>query len=298
MPFSSALGLVTSPHLLAYLYLYLFMSSLTISIIQSELHWENKEKNLLMFEEKINSIDEKTEIIILPEMFTTGFSMKPASLAETMEGRTVSWMKKMAVTKRVIITGSVIIEEEGRYYNRLIWMLPNGQYGTYDKRHRFAYAGEDQKYTAGTKRLIASVKGWKINLQVCYDLRFPVWARQQTGIDETSESEGMSEMKPEYDVLINVANWPERRSLAWKTLLQARAIENQCFVIGLNRVGKDGNENYYSGDSLIIDPLGEVLYTKAHVEDIYTITFQKETLENIRQKFPFWKDADHFMLGI
>ena len=154
------------------------MSGLTITTIQTRLHWENKTANLQMLEEKISSIKEKTEVVVLPEMFSTGFSMRPEQLAETMDGETVQWMKRIAAEKKIILTGSIIIKEEAHYYNRLIWMLPNGQHGVYDKRHRFAFAGEDNYYTAGTKRLIASVKGWKINLQVCYDLRFPVWARQ------------------------------------------------------------------------------------------------------------------------
>ena len=261
------------------------MSTLSITTIQTNLHWEDKAANLQMLEEKINSMKEKTEIVVLPEMFSTGFSMKPELFAETMEGETVQWMKRIAAAKKIILTGSMIIEEAGHYYNRLIWMLPNGQYGVYDKRHRFAYAGEDNHYTAGNKRLIASVKGWKINLQICYDLRFPVWARQQT------QSEG-----PEYDILIYVANWPERRSQAWKTLLQARAIENQCNVVGVNRVGKDGNDIYHSGDSMIVDPLGEVLYTKKDQEDIFTITLDKGQLELTREKLPFLKDADDFMI--
>jgi predicted amidohydrolase len=261
------------------------MSSLTITIIQADLHWENKKVNRQMLEEKIYRVSEKTEIVVLPEMFTTGFSMKPELFAETMEGETVSWMKKIAAEKKIILTGSVIIKESGNYYNRLIWMLPNGEHGHYDKRHLFAYAGEDNHYTAGTKRLIASVKGWKINLQVCYDLRFPVWARQQ------SQPEG-----PEYDIILYVANWPERRSLAWKSLLQARAIENQCFVIGVNRVGNDGNNIYHSGDSMIIDPMGEIFYTKKDAEDIFTYTLDKTHLETIREKLPFLKDADGFMI--
>ncbi|MGZ8541559.1 MAG: nitrilase-related carbon-nitrogen hydrolase, partial [Chitinophagaceae bacterium] len=172
-----------------------------------------------------------------------------------------------------------------RYYNRLIWMLPNGHYGIYDKRHRFAFAGEDQYYTAGDKRLIASVKGWKINLQVCYDLRFPVWSRQQAQSGE-----------PEYDLLIYVANWPEKRITAWKTLVQARAIENQSYVVGVNRTGTDGNDINYSGDSMIVDPLGEILYHKKNEEDISTIILTKDHLQTVREKFPFWKDADHFTI--
>ena len=244
-----------------------------------------------MFEEKIKSIPEKTEIVVLPEMFSTGFSMEPQKLAETMDGETVQWMKRIAAEKKVILAGSLIIEEDGNYYNRLVWMLPNGQYGVYDKRHRFAFAGEDEHYTAGTKRLIASVKGWKINLLVCYDLRFPVWARQTPPlIGEAGKG------SPEYDVLIYVANWPEKRIHAWKTLLPARAIENQCFVVGINRTGDDGNGIHYSGESMVIDPSGEVLYTKKDTEDIFTITLQKELLDSVREKFPFWKDADDFQL--
>ena len=266
------------------------MSSLTVTLIQTALYWEDKKANLLMFSDKIQSITDKTEIIVLPEMFSTGFSMKPAQFSETMDGETVNWMRQIAVSKRVILTGSIIIKEGDNYYNRLIWMLPNGSYGYYDKRHLFAYAKEDEYYTPGFKRLIASVKGWKINLQVCYDLRFPVWARQQMhrSADDIVE--------PEYDLLIYTANWPERRSYAWRTLLQARAIENQCYVIGVNRVGDDGNNIYHSGDSMVIDPLGVSLYHKVHDEDVFTITLRKELLDETRSRFPFWKDADNFTI--
>jgi omega-amidase len=259
------------------------MSTLTCTLIQTKLFWEDAHANREMFEEKINSIKEKTEIVILPEMFSTGFSMQPERLAETMEGETVEWMKRIASNKKIILTGSLMMQEEGNYYNRMIWMLPNGNCGCYDKRHLFAYGDEHNHYTAGKKRCIASVKGWKINLQVCYDLRFPVWARQC-----------MKDDLPEYDVLIYVANWPERRSGAWKTLLQARAIENQCYVIGVNRVGDDGNKVYHAGDSMVIDPLGEILYHKKDEEDIFTITLDKKHLETIRTKLPFLKDADRF----
>jgi predicted amidohydrolase len=269
------------------------MSTLTITTIQSNLHWENKTANLSMFEQKINSIEERTEIIVLPEMFSTGFSMNPEKLAEPMDGETVNWMKRIAADNNIILTGSVIIAEDGKYFNRLIWMLPNGQLGYYDKRHRFAFAGEHEKYTAGTRRLIASVKGWKINLLVCYDLRFPVWSRQTPSSAPPSNGENAA---LEYDVLIYVANWPERRSIAWKTLLVARAIENQSYVIGLNRVGNDGNNIYHSGDSMIVDPLGEILYYKKDEEDIATITLEKEHLQGVREKFPFWKDADKFVI--
>jgi len=269
------------------------MTTLAITTIQTNLHWEDKAANLQMFADKILSIKEKTEIIVLPEMFSTGFSVFPEKLAETMDGDTVNWMKEIAAKKKAIVTGSLIIKEPtnipaGRqyYFNRLVWMLPNGQCGIYDKRHRFAFAGEDQHYTAGNKRLIASVNGWRINLQVCYDLRFPVWARQSVNPGNAEASE--------YDVLVYVANWPETRSTAWKTLLRARAIENQCYVVGVNRVGTDGNDKYFSGDSMVIDPLGEILYHRKDDEEICTTTLNKEHLQTVREKFPFWKDADKF----
>ena len=293
------------------------MPSLTITLIQPDLRWEDKTANLRHFEKLIDRMREQTHLIILPEMFSTGFSMRPEALAETMDGPTVNWMKQMAARKKVILTGSLIIEENGHYFNRLIWMLPNGQYGTYDKRHRFAYAGEHEQYTAGHRRLIASVNGWKVNLLVCYDLRFPVWSRQQlqaappipaqpTAPDPASEithpdkstahQPPISDPTPEFDLLIYVANWPERRSHAWKTLLQARAIENQAFAIGVNRVGNDGNNIFHSGDSMIVDPLGEVLYHAPKEESIFTLTLQREKLEEVRTRFPFWKDADEFSI--
>ncbi len=269
------------------------MSTLTCTLIQTKLFWEDAISNRKMFEEKINSIKEKTEIVILPEMFATGFSMQPERFAETMNGETIEWMKRIASNKKIILTGSLMIEEDGHYFNRLIWMLPNGSYGCYDKRHLFAYGDEHNHYTAGNKRCIASVKGWKINLQVCYDLRFPVWARQSSPSPLVERGQGVGE----YDILIYVANWPERRSLAWKVLLQARAIENQCYVIGVNRVANDGNNIYHSGDSMVIDPLGEIMYYKKDEEDIFTIVLDKKHLETIRTKLPFLKDADSFIIN-
>lgn len=273
------------------------MSTLTITGIQSTLHWEAKKANLQMFEEKIFSISKPTEIVVLPEMFSTGFSMQPEKLAETMEGETMQWMKQVASKKKIILTGSLIIKDSSPpgsggevYYNRLVWVLPNGQVGYYDKRHLFAYADEDQHYTPGEKRLIASVKGWKINLLVCYDLRFPVWSRQ------SPPPSGEVGRGPEYDVLIYVANWPERRVHAWTTLLRARAIENQCYVIGVNRTGEDGNKIHYTGESMAIDPMGEILYHKKDEDDVFTVTLDRSHLEKVREKFPFWKDADGFKI--
>lgn len=255
---------------------------LTLTLVQTSLHWEDRHSNLSMLEGKLKGIPSKG-IVLLPEMFSTGFSMNPAALAEDMEGETVQWMKRISKEKKTIVGGSVIIKEEDKFYNRFIWMLPNGQYGIYDKRHLFGYAGEDEKYAAGNKRQIASVNGWKINLLVCYDLRFPVWARQQ-----------ISEGKPEFDVIVYVANWPEKRIHAWKTLLQARAIENQCYVAGVNRVGKDGNDIHYSGDSMVVDPMGEIIATRTNVEDVFTVELNRKHLDTVREKLPFLKDGDGF----
>lgn len=264
--------------------------SLSFTLIQTELYWEDKAANLAMLQQKIAAMPKHSGIVILPEMFSTGFTMNAEALAEAMDGPTVLWMKEVAASYKIILTGSMIYSSKGEdnsvsFFNRLIWMLPNGQYGFYDKRHLFAFAGEEKYYSAGNKRLIASVNGWKINLQICYDLRFPVWARQ---------SLGEADAEPEYDVLVYIANWPERRSHAWKTLLQARAIENQCYVIGVNRTGSDGNDIQYNGDSMIVDPLGEVLYHKSKLEDVFTITLEKKQLQEIRQNFPFLKDRDSF----
>ena len=252
-----------------------------VTLIQAPLIWENPKSNRDYFEAKINSITENIDLIVLPEMFTSGFTMSPETVAETMQGETITWLKALAKARNCAFTGSLVIKENGNFYNRLVFVFPSGEIQFYDKRHLFAFAGEDQHYTAGAKRLIASVKGWKINLQVCYDLRFPVWARQQG---------------EEYDVLLYVANWPEKRNHAWKTLLTARAIENQCYTIGVNRVGIDGNNIAHSGDSLIVGPLGEVLYHCAYKEDVFTITLQKQELTTARNQFPFWKDADFFQI--
>jgi len=265
------------------------MSSLTISIIQTNIHWENKMANLAMLGQKIKSIPSKTEVVILPEMFSTGFTMAVERLAEGVEGATMQWMRRVSMENKIILTGSLIIEEDKKYYNRLIWMMPNGEFGYYDKRHLFAYANENNFYTPGNKRLIVSVKGWKINMQICYDLRFPVWARQSNN-EQGSEAE--------YDALINVANWPQRRIHAWKTLLTARAIENQCYTIGVNRTGSDGNDIIYSGNSMVLSPLGETLYEKADEQDVFTITLQKDDVKEVREKFPFLKDADNFRITL
>ncbi|HRO42235.1 MAG TPA: nitrilase family protein [Flavipsychrobacter sp.] len=292
---------------------------LNITIIQPDLVWEDKEANLKQLESFIAAIKDKREVVVLPEMFTTGFSMRPKHLAETMDGVSVKWMKNIASKYRCIITGSLIIEEDGKFYNRLLWMQPDGKYGVYDKRHLFAYAHEDEHYTAGERKLIVSVKGWKICPLICYDLRFPVWSRnsltlapsEREGVpnakEDFYEADSHSQMygksnaigesrKEAYDVLLYVANWPQRRSLAWKTLLQARAIENQAYVVGVNRVGTDGKDIKYSGDSSVFDALGEMLWQNTNEVVTHTITLQKESLQKIRSELPFLKDADQFLL--
>jgi omega-amidase len=266
------------------------MSPLTITLIQTSLHWEDSSANRQMLENKIRSLAHGTQLVVLPEMFSTGFSMRAEALAETMEGETIQWMKALAAEKKIILTGSLIIKEKGNYFNRLAWVLPDGNVGVYDKRHLFAYAEENKYYKAGNKRLIASVNDWKINLLICYDLRFPVWSRQSPLL----RTERGTEVEAEYDLLVYVANWPERRIQAWKTLLPARAIENQCYVIGVNRVGDDGKGIHYNGESMVVDPLGHILYSKKDEEDIFTISLHKSQLLEVRRKFPFLHDADRF----
>lgn len=262
--------------------------TLNITIVQRDLAWEDKVANLAGFEKMIMDCKDKMEVVVLPEMFNTGFSMKPSEYAETMAGETVQWMRTLASKKKIVLTGSVMIKEDDAYYNRLIWMLPNGEYGHYDKRHLFAYAGEDAQYKSGSKRLIASVKGWKINLLVCYDLRFPVWSRQAGDGEDGSSAE--------YDVLIYVANWPDKRVHAWRTLLQARAIENQCCVVGVNRSGEDGNGHLYPGSSMIIDAMGQPIYMAGNKEEIVTHTLKMDEIKKVRSNLPFLKDADHFII--
>lgn len=257
------------------------MEELKITILQSVLFWENCEQNLEQFSKKISLIREQTDLIILPEMFTTGFSMQPEKLAESMTGKTVKWMSEHAHKKQCVITGSFICEENGNYYNRLVWMKPDGTYSIYDKRHLFSMANENKHYTPGNKKIIEEIKGWKICPLICYDLRFPVWSRNTRSNN--------------YDILIYVANWPEKRSFPWKTLLLARAIENQCYVVGINRVGNDGNEISYSGDSSVINFKGEIISkTPPHAEFIETISLNYSGLEEFRKQFPVLDDADSF----
>jgi omega-amidase len=268
------------------------MSGLRISLVQTSLFWEDKKGNLDMLQKKIAGIPDQPHLIVLPEMFSTGFSMENEWLAETMDGPTLAWMKNTSAENKAILTGSMMAREESegitRYYNRLIWMQPNAEYGFYDKRHLFAYGQEDQHFSAGKSRLITRVNGWKVSLQVCYDLRFPVWLRQ-------SKTMG-AEDRPEYDLLVVVANWPGSRSLAWRTLLQARAIENQCYVVGVNRTGTDGRGLQYTGESMVIGPLGEIIRLMGAEEEVFSYTLDNHHLEDVRSKFPFWRDADGFLI--
>jgi len=260
------------------------MDNLKISLFQGYLFWENIDKNLQNIGLRLSGgIREKTDLIILPEMFSTGFTMNAGPLAEPMNGKTMHWMHKIAKQFDCAVTGSIIITEGGKYYNRLIWMNADGTYSYYDKRHLFTLAKEQNVYTAGTKKLIVELKGWKIFPVVCYDLRFPVWLRNVHG---------------SYDLLIVVANWPERRALHWRTLLPARAVENQSYVVGLNRVGHDGNEIYHSGDSTCISPNGNVIYYKRDEEDVYTLSIIGDEVEKTRRTLPFLKDEDDFQIII
>ena len=260
------------------------MSDLKITLIQADLFWEEKEKNLAILFEKISSIREETDLIILPEMFSTGFTMNAAKLAETMDGPSVKWMKEIAISKKCAVTGSLIIKDGDKYFNRLIWMTSdNIQY--YDKRHLFSYAGEDMTYGKGDTKIIVTLKGWRILPLICYDLRFPVWSRRTK--------------KEDYDLIIYVANWPERRIHAWKQLLFARAIENQCYVAGVNRIGNDGNEIFHSGESGIIDFKGENIFNgNTNEAFIFTQTISKEHLTNFRKQFAFFQDGDSFEIKL
>ena len=257
------------------------MQDLNVALIQAELVWENQDANLRRFDEHIAQVPEDVDLIVLPEMFTTGFSMHPARLAQGMDGPAVIWMQDRARQTLTDLVGSLIIKEQSCYFNRLIWAKPDGRLYWYDKKHLFRYAGEHKAYTAGQQRLRVTCRGWTICPFTCYDLRFPIWTRN---------------LNNAYDAALFVANWPERRSAHWKALLTARAIENQCYVVGVNRVGVDGNGHRYSGDSRIIDPQGEMVAGTSHVEAIITQRLSVEGLEGYRREFPAWRDADGELL--
>lgn len=262
-----------------------------ITIVQTQLFWENRPQNIAHIGGLLSGITH-TQLIVLPEMFTTGFTMKPELLAEKNGGaETLNWLKHMAAEKKCAITGSVAVEEQGRFYNRLFWVDAGGQVSVYNKRHLFRMGNEDQHYTAGTQRIVTRINQWNFLPQVCYDLRFPVWSRNQFKKDSSGT------LQAEYDVLLYVANWPAIRSYPWKQLLIARAIENQCYVVGVNRVGEDGNGVAHSGDSVVVNPRGEIISkTQANAESVETLELDWKYLEEFRRVFPVGLDADGFSL--
>ncbi|PLB19366.1 MAG: Aliphatic amidase AmiE [Flavobacteriaceae bacterium FS1-H7996/R] len=254
---------------------------LKVALIQSDLVWENPKQNRKNFSEKIESILKAVDVIVLPEMFSTGFTMKVETVAETMDGKTVAWMQEQAQKTGAAIVGSLIISENKTYYNRLLFVDPSGSITIYDKRHTFTLAGEDKIYSAGKEKVIINYKGWKICPLVCYDLRFPVWARNIEN----------------YDVLLYVANWPKPRIFAWDTLLKARAIENMSYVVGVNRVGLDGAQNEYSGNSAVYDVLGNAITAiKPNREQVEVAILERSHINFYRNKLKFLADKDEFIL--
>lgn len=251
-----------------------------VALIQSSLFWENPKANRNHFEEKINAISESVDLIVLPEMFTTGFTMKPNDIAETMQGETIAWIQSLAKARNLAVTGSLIIKENDNFYNRLVFVFPSGEIQFYDKRHLFTLAGEDEVYTAGNKKLIVEYKGWKICPLICYDLRFPVFARNVE----------------EYDLLIYVANWPKTRITAWDALLKARAIENMSYTIGVNRIGKDDNKFEHNGHSQVINFLGDYILEPVEPKGVFIVELNKSELLLARKKFNFLNDQDKFVL--
>lgn len=266
------------------------MSDLRTTLVQCDLRWEDPDANCRLLDEQLGELGgDETDLIVLPEMFSTGFTMNSREMAESMEeSRAVAWLTAQAVKRDCVITGSVAIVEDGHYYNRLVWARPDGSHVFYDKRHLFRMAGEHERYSMGHDRVIVTLKGFRILLSVCYDLRFPVWLRQSPGPGEHFE----------YDALLCVANWPAPRRHPWRILLQARAIENLCPVIGVNRVGEDANGMQYAGDSMLVDFKGEAVIDEPRdFPFIRTATLSRGDLQSFREKFPAWRDADHFTLA-
>jgi len=257
------------------------MKDLHVTLVQPDIIWKGIRDNLSRYSEMLAGLNNHTDLIVFPEMFQTGFCTEPETIAETMDGETVRWMKRTAESLNCSVAGSLIIREKHRYFNRLVYIDQHENHTWYDKRHLFRMAGEEQKFTAGINQLSVPVNGWQIRFQICYDLRFPVWSRNQE----------------DFDVLINVANWPAARNVIWNTLLKARAIENQSYVIGVNRIGTDGNGLHYKGNSVVIKPKGAVL-TKlpASKEIIQTSVLSWDELVTFREKFPAWKDRDNYKI--
>ena len=250
------------------------------ALIQTDIIWENPAENRSVLEAKINSITNDIDLLILPEMFTSGFTMNPSSVAESMQGTTIFWLKNIAKAKNCAITGSLVIVENGNLYNRMVFVFPNGEIQHYDKKHLFTLAGEDKIYTSGKEKVIVNYKDFKICLQVCYDLRFPVFSRNTEN----------------YDLLIYVANWPKVRTNAWDILLKARAVENVSYVIGVNRIGTDNNNFEYIGHSQIIDELGNFILKPTENEGVFIADFDKNKMLETRNKLNFLDDRDYFDL--
>jgi predicted amidohydrolase len=260
------------------------MQDLSVTIIQSNLVWEDTEANLTNFDGKLSQIDNLADLIVLPEMFSTGFSINPKKISEKPDGRTFCWMQEWAAKLSCVVTGSVLIDDNGKYFNRLFWVCPDGSFDYYDKRHLFRLGEEYKVFSAGQKRIIFELNGWKIFPQICYDLRFPVWSKNRYLNNQY-----------EFDLMIYVANWPEVRGHAWKQLLIARAIENQACVVGVNRVGRDGKQIPHSGDSLILDFKGQILVqANPHKEETITTQISYSEMKNFREQFTVGLDWDGF----
>ena len=253
---------------------------MNVALIQTNIIWENPAENRSVLEAKINSITNDIDLLILPEMFTSGFTMNPSSVAESMQGTTIFWLKNIAKTKNCAITGSLVIVENGNLYNRMVFVFPNGEIQHYDKKHLFTLAGEDKIYTSGKEKVIVNYKDFKICLQVCYDLRFPVFSRNTEN----------------YDLLIYVASWPKVRTNAWDILLKARAVENVSYVIGVNRIGTDNNNFEYIGHSQIIDELGNFILKPTENEGVFITDLEKNKMIETRKKLNFLEDRDYFDL--
>jgi omega-amidase len=251
-----------------------------LALIQSSLVWENPTDNRNYFEQKIDAISEKVDLIVLPEMFNTGFTMNPITVAETMQGETIQWLQSLAKAKNSAITGSLVIKEKGNFYNRLVFVFPSGEIQFYDKRHLFTLAGEDKVYTSGKEKLIVAYQGWKICPLICYDLRFPIFSRNTE----------------DYELLIYVANWPKLRINAWDILLKARSVENMCYTIGVNRTGFDDTNFEYNGHSQAVDFLGDYVLEPQETEGVFVIELNKEKLVETKSKLGFLNDSDTFEL--
>lgn len=257
------------------------MQDLTVTLVQARQFWEDKTQNLKHFEDLLRDVEE-TDLIILPEMFHTSFTMNASAFAERIDaGEGINWLKLLAKVKNTCVYTSLIIAENDQFYNMGVFIQPDGMVQTYAKRKTFGLAKEDQHYSSGNEEVIVELKGWKLQLQICYDLRFPEIVRNR--MSDNGD--------PVYDAILYVANWPEKRSLHWKTLLRARAIENQCYVVGVNRVGEDGNGLIYSGDSSITDPLGNSTELTPHTEEVKSIHLSANLLKNTRIALPFLKDS-------